>query len=73
MIGKVRAKLFMGLHCSVKTSNNNILLKGTLRKKGKIFLNEREVIITEKGVLNYFYFDEPGIVKGSVDLTSMQV
>lgn len=48
-------------------------MKGTLRKKGKIFLNEREVIITEKGVLNYFYFDEPGIVKGSVDLTSMQV
>ena len=49
---------------------DNILLRGTLRKKGLIFMNERIVTIDSKGILRYYHFDKPGIVKGSVDLTS---
>ena len=49
---------------------DNILMRGTLRKKGLIFLNERIVTIDSKGILRYFNCDKPGIVKGSVDLTS---
>ena len=49
---------------------DNILMRGTLRKKGLIFLNERIVTIDSKGILRYFHCDKPGIVKGSVDLTS---
>ena len=49
---------------------DNILLRGTLRKKGLIFMNERIVTIDSKGILRYYHFDKPGIVKGSIDLTS---
>ena len=49
---------------------DNILLRGTLRKKGLIFLNERIVTIDSKGILKYFHSDKPGIVKGTIDLTS---
>ena len=33
---------------------DNILMRGTLRKKGLIFLNERIVTIDSKGILRYF-------------------
>ena len=49
---------------------DTILLRGTLRKKGLIFLNERIVTIDSKGILRYYHFDKPGIVKGTIDLTS---
>ena len=50
-----------------------MLLCGTLRKKGLIFLNERDVTLSRDGILNYYHFDKPGVVKGTVDLTSKQV
>ena len=43
-------------------------LKGTLRKKGFVFNNERRVELTAGGLLNYFHFDKPGAVKGNIDL-----
>ena len=36
-------------------------------------MNERIVTINSAGVLNYFHFDKPGIVKGHIDLTSSQI
>ena len=48
-------------------------MRGTLRKKGLIFLNERDVTISREGVLNYYHFDKPGVAKGSIDLASNQV
>ena len=52
---------------------NGILLRGTLRKKGLIFLNERYVTVSQEGTLKYYHFDKPGVCKGCIDLTSMQV
>ena len=49
------------------------MLKGVLRKKGLIFMNERTVTIDSQGVMNYFHFDKPGLAKGQIDLTSNQV
>lgn len=57
----------------ISTKSSNILLQGTLRKKGLIFLNERSVTISREGILNYYHFDKPGVVKGTLDLTSSQV
>ena len=50
-----------------------MLLRGILRKKGLIFLNEREVTLSRAGILTYYHFDKPGVVKGFVDLGSAQV
>lgn len=55
------------------SQKSDILLRGVLRKKGKIFNNEREVTISQDGILNYYHFDKPGVVQGTVDLASMQV
>ena len=56
-----------------QSANSGLLLRGILRKKGMIFNNEREVTLSKTGVLNYYHFDKPGEVKGTVDLTSSQV
>lgn len=50
------------------SQESNILIRGTLRKKGLIFLNERDVTINRDGILNYYHFDKPGVVKGKIDL-----
>lgn len=49
------------------------VLRGTLRKKGLIFMNERDVTLNTNGVLQYYHFDKPGVVKGRIDLTSINV
>jgi hypothetical protein len=49
------------------------ILRGVLRKKGLIFLNERDVTINSDGILNYYHFDKPGEAKGSIDLASAHV
>lgn len=50
-----------------------VLLRGTLRKKGLIFLNERHVTISRTGILSYYSVDNHYEVRDSVDLTSVQV
>ena len=55
---------------SMKTTT---LLRGTLRKKGLIFSNERTVTIDSKGILSYCNLDKQGVIKGTVDLTSSQL
>ena len=47
-----------------------MLFRGTLRKKGVFFFNERNVTLTKDGILNYYHFDKPGVVKGTIDLKS---
>ena len=49
------------------------VVRGTLRKKGKIFNNERDVLLDAEGTITYYHFDKPGIVKGTIDLKSVQV
>lgn len=53
-----------------ETKISSILMRGTLRKKGLIFFNERDVTISQEGILNYYHFDKPGVIMGTVDLTS---
>jgi len=36
-------------------------------------MNERDVTLSKDGLLNYFHFDKPKVVSGSIDLTSSQV
>ena len=50
-----------------------MLLRGTLRKKGLFFMNERTVTLSMDGILNYFHFDKPKVAKASIDLASLQV
>jgi len=50
-----------------------VLLRGNLRKKGLIFLNERHVTINSNGVLNYYDADRHGEARESIDLSSVQV
>lgn len=50
-----------------------LILRGTLRKKGKMFNNERDVTLSSEGIIKYYHFDKPGIVKGLIDLTSRQI
>lgn len=49
------------------------VIRGTLRKKGLIFLNERDCSIDSEGILNYYHFDKPGDAKGIIDLKSAYV
>ena len=46
------------------------MLRGTLRKKGMFFLNERDVTLSRNGVLRYYHFDKPGESKATIDLSS---
>jgi len=36
-------------------------------------MNERDVTLSKDGLLNYYHFDKPNVVKGTIDLTSPQV
>ena len=58
---------------SKKSINTTTLLRGTLRKKGLIFLNERTVTIDSKGILNYCNLDKQGVIKGTIDMASSQL
>ena len=49
-------------------STKKYLRQGVLRKKGLIFMNEREVRIDSDGILTYYHFDKPGIPHGNIDL-----
>lgn len=59
-------------HCALACCAE-ALLDGYLRKKGKIFNNEREVKLDTEGRISYYHLDKPGIVKGLIDLKSVQV
>lgn len=50
-----------------------LMLRGTLRKKGMIRRNERDVILQSDGVIKYYHFDKPGVVKGEIDLSSNKI
>ena len=49
-----------------------MLFRGTLRKRGIILNNERDVTLSKEGIIKYYHFDKPGIVKGTIDLNSNQ-
>lgn len=50
------------------TPGKKYLRKGTLRKKGLILWNEREVKIDDEGILTYYHFEKPDNPKGNIDL-----
>ena len=50
------------------TPSKQYLRTGTLRKKGLILWNEREVKIDAEGILTYYHFEKPDIPKGNIDL-----